>query len=420
MDRIIQNRFAEERGLFGDEQYGWRKKRSTQQAVAVLQMLLEARAMSGTTQAERRTYCAFLDVASALDSVCREDLIVKLYSEAIRGKVLAYLRASPLMSLTRSVRCAGQPLNEAGVWSDTRGVSQGTVGAPSCFQMIAASLITALRIHVLQGCGVRLRDGTVTFSVHFADDVVCMSETAAGLQLQLDAADQHARDHKLRLSAEKSEVVVFGYAGDEFRATDHHFTLGGRTLTMSSCFKHLGGEIPQEVQTRMYVEAGPKWTGLVLDKFRQRLAIVKCAAACLALTALDCRQFYFANAAAVAEYAAGIMVRGPSDTAEFIAKQGRMAMLGFSKKRSNVEDIAMRGDMGLWTTDSRFDMHTLNLFKRISSVPKSSQLWRVYDHYRHACEAAGDPQIQIQIQIQNIFVTQPAGQLVPVRQICAR
>jgi hypothetical protein len=28
-----------------------------------------------------------------------------------------------------------------------------------------------------------------------------------------------------------------------------------------------------------------------------------------------------------------------------------------SKKRSNVEDIALRGDMGLWTTDSRFAMH---------------------------------------------------------------
>jgi hypothetical protein len=46
MDRIIHNRlaeFAEANGLFGDEQYGWRKKRSTEQAVAVLLWVIEAR-----------------------------------------------------------------------------------------------------------------------------------------------------------------------------------------------------------------------------------------------------------------------------------------------------------------------------------------------------------------------------------------
>ncbi len=57
MDRSIQNwlaQFAEERGLFVDEQY---------------------------MQAERRTYFVILDVTSAFDSVCRKEMIVKLYSE---------------------------------------------------------------------------------------------------------------------------------------------------------------------------------------------------------------------------------------------------------------------------------------------------------------------------------------------------
>ena len=141
------------------------------------------------------------------------------------------------MSYTRSIRSEG--VLDDGVWSDSRGVSQGTVGAPFCFSMIASSLISALRINA-HGCGVRLRDGTVTHSIHFADDVVCMSETAAGLQLQLDAAHENARDHRLQLSAAKSEVVVFGREGDPFNAADHHFTLGGRTLIVSSCFKYLG------------------------------------------------------------------------------------------------------------------------------------------------------------------------------------
>jgi Reverse transcriptase (RNA-dependent DNA polymerase) len=392
MDRIIHNRlaeFAEARGLFGDEQYGWRKKRSTEQAVAVLLWVIEARAMSGPTVAQRRTYCAFLDVASAFDSVCREDLTVKLYQAGIRGKVLAYLRASPLMSYTRSIRSEG--VLDDGVWSDSRGVSQGTVGAPFCFSMIASSLISALRINA-HGCGIQLRDGTVTYSIHFADDVVCMSETAGGLQRQLDAAHENARDHRLQLSAVKSEVVVFGREGDPFNAADHYFTLGGRTLKVSSCFKYLGVEIPQEVPVDTQDAAGTKWRNGVLTKFRRRLAVVKCAAACPALTALESRQFYFCNAAGVPEYCSGAVVRGVSDVAEDLARQSRAAMLGFSKKRNaDIEDIAMRGDLGMWTTDARFAMHCLRMFQRVHAVPANSQLRRVYEHYKLVCASSGDP-----------------------------
>ena len=142
------------------------------------------------------------------------------------------------MSYTRSIRSEGVLDDE--VWSDSRGVSQGTVGAPFCFSMIAASLIAALRINV-HGCGIELRDGTVTHSIHFADDVVCMSETAEGYSC---SSTRRTRTHVITgcscVSAAKSEVVVFGREGDPFNAADHYFTLGGRTLAVSSCFKYLG------------------------------------------------------------------------------------------------------------------------------------------------------------------------------------
>jgi hypothetical protein len=85
------------------------------------------RAITVTNRILAVMYCAFLDVASAFDSVCREDLTVKLYSVGIRGKVLAFLRASPLMRYTRSIRSEGVLDDEVRL----AGVSQGTVGPRS-------------------------------------------------------------------------------------------------------------------------------------------------------------------------------------------------------------------------------------------------------------------------------------------------
>jgi hypothetical protein len=161
---------------------------------------------------------------------------------------------------------------------------------------------------------------------------------------------------------------------------------------VSSCFKYLGVEIPQEVPVATQDAAGTKWRNEVLTKFRRRLAVVKCAAACPALTALESRQFYFCNAAGVPEYCSGVIVRGMSDVAEDLARQSRAAMLGFSKKRNaDIEDIAMRGDVGMWTTDGRFAMHCLRVFQCVHAVPANSQLRRVYEHYKRVCVSSGDP-----------------------------
>jgi hypothetical protein len=128
-------------------------------------------------------------------------------------------------------------------------------------------------------------------------------DTAEGLQLQLDATHENARHRLQQLSAAKqSEVVVFGREGDPFNAAYHYFTLGGRTLAVSSCFKYQGVAIPQEVQlarrTRRERSGGTRYS----PSSARRLAVVKCAAACPALTALEARQFYFCNAAGVPEY----------------------------------------------------------------------------------------------------------------------
>ena len=69
--------YAEKKGFL--TQFGFRKARNTEQAVAMLHWILEARCLEGRTVAQRRTYCAFLDCRSAFDSVWHEGLCVRMY-----------------------------------------------------------------------------------------------------------------------------------------------------------------------------------------------------------------------------------------------------------------------------------------------------------------------------------------------------
>ena len=127
LHRIVINRlavFAETTGLLEYEQYGFQRGRNTEQAVAVLMMLLEARAIYGG--ADYVLCVSGCEVG--FDSVSREALTIRLFDAGIRGRVLAYLRASPMMDNVRTLM--GDPLGVQ--WSDTRGVSQGTVGGAVC------------------------------------------------------------------------------------------------------------------------------------------------------------------------------------------------------------------------------------------------------------------------------------------------
>jgi hypothetical protein len=94
LDRMILTRlqpFCIKRGILGDSQFGFLKKKSTEQAVATLTMTLEARVMSGRTADGRAVYAAFFDVAKAFESVHREALIVRMYDNGVRGNLLRYI-----------------------------------------------------------------------------------------------------------------------------------------------------------------------------------------------------------------------------------------------------------------------------------------------------------------------------------------
>ncbi len=249
LHRLLINRiahYAEERGFLTDTQFGFSKAHNTEQAVAVLHWLLEA----GKSVRRRRTWAAFLDCKSAFDSVRHEGLCVRLSKLSIRGRALSYLRASPLMSSRRSVRCGHAPVDESSAWRDTRSVAQGIIGAPLAFAVMVADLINALR---RTRCGIRVGAGASVCSISYADVslrcvALLMASSRRKLQTLLDAAHQNSRRNRYDFEPSKCEVVVFGGRDDAPpSAARSALSLGGVPLKASSEFRYLSVRIARQV-----------------------------------------------------------------------------------------------------------------------------------------------------------------------------
>ena len=83
--RIID--WAEENNVISDSQFGFRRGRSTTDAIFLLQSLIQK-----VLSQKGRLYCAFVDLQKAFDSVYLNGLWFKLYKLGIDGKLLRVIR----------------------------------------------------------------------------------------------------------------------------------------------------------------------------------------------------------------------------------------------------------------------------------------------------------------------------------------
>ena len=134
LDVIVNNRLMEyclENKLISDEQYRFIRGRRCEQAIASLSFIREIRQMTGRTRAERRTYCALIDMRRAFDTTWRARLWVRLHEKGITGAVWLYLQRSNLVDYLRTVQIPGVATDEW--YSDGLGCAQGVILSPLMF-----------------------------------------------------------------------------------------------------------------------------------------------------------------------------------------------------------------------------------------------------------------------------------------------
>ena len=223
----LQN-WAEINDIIVEEQAGFRRGYSTTDNIFVLQSLIHR-----NLSRKRKLYAAFVDFKKAFDTVNRAVLWDILSSYGINGRMLGMLQAIYSGVLCR-VRCGGHYSEPIECFS---GLKQGCKMSPIIFSLMVnyvAKLVINNGKHGIQ----LMPSNIVIYLLLFADDIVLVSDTAIGLQNQLNQLQRGADAIGLIVNRDKTKVMVFRNGG--FLAANERWNLGGDRLEVVPEYRYLG------------------------------------------------------------------------------------------------------------------------------------------------------------------------------------
>ena len=153
-------------------------------------------------------YVCFIDFRKAFDSIDRTLLLGKLQNYGVKGRMLRIF-ARMYESVESCVRWNGKCSD----WFPCPfGVRQGCVASSTMFSIFINDL--AREVKSFGKHGIQLQPGMdEIYLLLFADDVVLCSDTAIGLQHQLNCLHSYAVRSSLNVNLEKTKIVVFRKGG---------------------------------------------------------------------------------------------------------------------------------------------------------------------------------------------------------------
>jgi hypothetical protein len=196
--------WAEEQGLRARGQAGFRHDHR------VANHLFTLRALVDRAHAGKHAFAAFVDKFSkAFDTIPRDLLWRRMQEIGLHGEMLSALQA-----MYRDVRCrvrTSQGLTDS--FESTWGVKQGCPLSPLLFSLyvdpMEEELLTEDATDEIDGDFLSLA-GVPVPCLLFADDLVLLSSTRAGLQAMLGTLERFSRRTGLTVNMGKTKVVVFG------------------------------------------------------------------------------------------------------------------------------------------------------------------------------------------------------------------
>jgi len=203
------------------EQAGFRKGRGTQNHLVSLNVLTEKARAS-----KRKLFFCFVDFQKAFDSVNHARLW-RAMTELGFSEHLIRLIASLYDRARSKVRIAGRSSTS---FHPQRGTRQGCPLSPYLFNLFAEVL---MRTALLEYNGGARIDGIRISNLRYADDILLVSETRAGLQAFLRALE--GASNELRLTINVSKTVAMA-----LNTTTVQCTVYGKSVPIAKSVKYLG------------------------------------------------------------------------------------------------------------------------------------------------------------------------------------
>lgn len=222
MEKVIEKRL---RGItenqLEEEQYAFRKNRSTTDLIFTLRRMIEKH-----IEKDKTILMAFLDIEKAYDSVPRD----KIW-ECLRQRNVPESLIRKVKMLYEDCQSCVQVGTTASSWFQTkRGVQQGSALSPYLFVLVMDEIMKEIKKDV----------ATEVNALAFADDVVIWGYTVEELQERLNRWNDKFNEFKLTVSKEKTVVMAVNYKSGSLI-----LKLGNNTLNNVNQFVYLGSTITQ-------------------------------------------------------------------------------------------------------------------------------------------------------------------------------
>jgi hypothetical protein len=175
-------------------------------------------------------------------------------------------------------------------------VHEGLPLSPLLFILFVAGLVDHLRATGLPDGGIRLEDGTRIFCVMYADDVLLIATTEAGLQRLINDTTQFFQQNGMSVNPDKSDMVIFSRSD---RVHDGQISIENVPKEVSDEAKYLGVMFERNGSWKLQKDA---------TSTRCRSALGRCKVICksLRLTNTDTMlQIYDMFSNAIFRYSAG-------------------------------------------------------------------------------------------------------------------
>ena len=348
--------WIEENGVLNDEQNGFRRARSCLDHMYVLYSIVKNRILT-----KRSTFACFIDAKKAFDRVSHSCLWYKLYNAGVQGKIFLALQSLYKKgSLKSCVRINDLVTDDFNIDCSVR---QGDPTSPTLFSLYVNDLIDELNA---SNNGVRCGDMSVA-ALFYADDVVVLSETAKGLQNQLDIVSQWCSKWRMEINQSKTKILHF--RPKSVNLTSYSFQCGTYDISVSSKYKYLGLVFNDYMDESVMVDD-----------------VAKCAARALGAMITKYNRiggnmyetftkFYECYVNPVMLYGASLWGSREYGKLNTIQNRACKYFLGLPKCTSNV---ATHGEIGWLSVQSKQKMEMIRLWCRFQNMDKSRLTYKIH------------------------------------------
>ena len=232
---VLNNRLLthlQDHNLIHPSQIGFLKGFRTSDHIFSLRTLIDKYV---TNANKGKLFCCFVDFQKAFDSIWHDGLLHKLLYKNIGGQF--YHLISDMYSKTK---CAVKNGNKrSSFFNYNRGVRQGCILSPLLFNLYLDKFPRLLE----SSChtdSITLPNGFPLNCLFYADDLILISRSAAGLQKQLNILHDYGEKWLLKINPKKTKTLIFQKQNRKSTRDKFSFFLNGTPIDKASQYSCLG------------------------------------------------------------------------------------------------------------------------------------------------------------------------------------